>query len=205
MTVRILTGDCRDVLRDAAGRERALRGDEPAVLGTARLRRCGPDRAGNDAGNTLRQWSACSRKCGGCCARTGRHGLTWAIVTQRAMAGGRQMHLSNSTCGSDAYAKQHEPDALGMSGCKAVALPTASQAERPDRHPVARRLRAAGRWLVSAPGHHLVEAEPDAGERHRPLHQGARVPVPAEQERAVLLRCGGDCGAGIGHHRLFTI
>ena len=40
-----------------------------------------------------------------------------------------------------------------------------------------------------------LEAEPDARERHRPAHEGARVRVPADQERAVLLRCGRDCGA----------
>ncbi len=50
--------------------------------------------------------------------------------------------------------------------------------------------------LVPAPGHHLVEAQPDAGERHGSMHEGARIRVYAEQERAVLLRCGGDQGNG---------
>ena len=75
-----------------------------------------------------------------------------------------------------------------------------TESKRSGRHPVARRLRAASRWLVSAPGHHLVKAQPDAGERDRPLHQGARIPVSADQERAVLLRCRGDCEMTIRHN-----
>jgi hypothetical protein len=53
------------------------------------------------------------------------------------------------------------------------------KAEGPDRHPLDAGLRPARRRLVSAPGHHLEQAEPDARERHRPLHQGPRVPLPA--------------------------
>ena len=34
-------------------------------------------------------------------------------------------------------------------------------------------LRTPVRWLVSAPGHHLAQAEPDARERDGPLHEGA--------------------------------
>ena len=47
------------------------------------------------------------------------------------------------------------------------------QAERPLRHPLARCLRAAGVGVVAAAGHRLVEAEPDAGKRHRPAYDGA--------------------------------
>ena len=43
--------------------------------------------------------------------------------------------------------------------------------EEPDWHSLARSLRPAIRWLVAAAGHHLEQAEPDAGERARPLHQ----------------------------------
>jgi hypothetical protein len=56
-------------------------------------------------------------------------------------------------------------------------------------------LRAPGGRMVLAAGHHLAQAEPDAGERDRPLHEGARVPVFVEQERAVLLRRAGDRAA----------
>ena len=45
------------------------------------------------------------------------------------------------------------------------------QAERPDRRAVAGGVRAPGGRLVAALGDHLAQAEPDAGERHRPLHQ----------------------------------
>jgi hypothetical protein len=41
--------------------------------------------------------------------------------------------------------------------------PGRPQAQRPVRRPVARRLRPAGRWLVAAAGHHLVEAQSNAG------------------------------------------
>jgi hypothetical protein len=65
-----------------------------------------------------------------------------------------------------------------------------AQAERPLRHPVARRLRASGARLVAAAGHHLEQAEPDAGEHPGPLHEGSRISVPAGEERAVLFRSG---------------
>jgi hypothetical protein len=56
------------------------------------------------------------------------------------------------------------------------------QAQGSGRHPLAGRLRAPGGRLVSALGHHLGQAEPDAGVGDRPADQGARVPVPAHQE-----------------------
>jgi hypothetical protein len=62
------------------------------------------------------------------------------------------------------------------------------QAEGPHRHPVDGRVRPPRRRLVSPLGHHLGEAEPDAGERHGPADEGARVPVPAVEGAAVLLR-----------------
>ena len=50
------------------------------------------------------------------------------------------------------------------------------------------------RRLVAAERHHLGETKPDAGERDRQADQGARIFVPADQERELLLRCGGDKG-----------
>jgi RNA polymerase sigma factor for flagellar operon FliA len=43
--------------------------------------------------------------------------------------------------------------------------------------------------------HHLAQAQPDARERAGPADEGARVPVPAEQERAVFLRRRRGAGA----------
>ena len=68
------------------------------------------------------------------------------------------------------------------------------QAEGPRRHPVAGRVRPPGGRLVSPLRHHLVEAEPDARVRHRPADEGARVPVPAVEVAAVLLRRGRGAG-----------
>ena len=81
-------------------------------------------------------------------------------------------------------------------------LPARPQAEGPRRHPVARRVRPAGGRLVPALRHHLGQAEPDAGERHRPADEGARVRVPADEVAPVLLRRGGGAGAGhdVGRH-----
>ena len=70
----------------------------------------------------------------------------------------------------------------------------AAEAEGHGADPLDGRYGPPGGRLVSPQRHHLGQAEPHAGERHRPAHQGARVPVPADEVGAVLLRRG--CGAG---------
>ena len=62
---------------------------------------------------------------------------------------------------------------------------------------MARRVRAAGGRLVLAAGHHLGQTQPHAGIRTGPLHQIARICVPAHQECEVLLRCCSSCGTSI--------
>ena len=61
---------------------------------------------------------------------------------------------------------------------------------------VAATERCRAGWLVSAPGHHLAQAEPDARERYRPLYQEPRIYFSAQQVGAVLFRqLKGDSGA----------
>jgi len=49
--------------------------------------------------------------------------------------------------------------------------PDGLKEKRPARHSLAVCVRAAGRWLVSALGYHLGQAEPDAGECDRPANE----------------------------------
>lgn len=71
-------------------------------------------------------------------------------------------------------------------------VPRATRAQRQgsDRHTMDAGVRAPQRRLVSASGHHLGQAQPDAGERDRSLHAGARISVPAQQIATVLFRPG---------------
>src|SRR5208282_579899 len=66
------------------------------------------------------------------------------------------------------------------------------ESERPRWHPLDVGLRPPRRWLVSALGHHLGQAESHAGIGDRPANQEPRIPVPAGEKREILLRRGGD-------------
>src|SRR3990172_6906290 len=69
------------------------------------------------------------------------------------------------------------------------------QARKPGGHSVARGVCPASRRLVAPLGHHLGQAEPDAGVGDRPADQIARIHFPADEERTVLLRSGRRAGA----------
>jgi hypothetical protein len=67
--------------------------------------------------------------------------------------------------------------------CQAPRARCRPQAEGPHRHPLAARLCPPGGRVVAAAGHHMVEGQPDAGVGDGPLHQVARVRVPAHEKR----------------------
>jgi hypothetical protein len=62
-----------------------------------------------------------------------------------------------------------------------------TQTERPSRHTVAGRVRTPSRRLVPATRHHLAQTKPDARISNRPMHQIARIHIPAQQISTVLL------------------
>jgi hypothetical protein len=80
--------------------------------------------------------------------------------------------------------------AAEATGSGTAARSRRAEGEGPRRRPVARRARAAGGRLVAALRRRVVEAERDAGVDDGPADEGARVRVPAREERPLLLRPG---------------